>query len=87
MALTHIGKRDGATFSPIVSGLISYIWRVSAEFRNRLKIRKELGGLSARYLRDIGLTEQDIFSIGDYPLSRDSAEKLKQIARQRASNW
>lgn len=87
MTLTYSNQPRRLTFSPIRIRLVRRIWDTSTEICNRPKLRKELGSLGSHYLRDIGLTEQDVISARYYPLSCDAADKLNQMARLRSSNW
>lgn len=57
------------------------------EIRNRRHIRKSLGSLSSRDLRDIGLTVNDVDSANSAPLSQDAATELKMKARLTSASW
>ena len=69
--------------TPLVRRLLDRI----AEAQSRTALRRGLGGLSARYLRDVGLTEHDVMSIRPLPLSCDAQAHLARRVRMRSTNW
>lgn len=61
--------------------------RMLAEATERRKINTSVGQLSENYLRDIGLTRNDVSSIAQLPLPSSGALELFEIAKSRAGNW
>ncbi len=57
------------------------------EFVNRQRLKAAVGKLSARELRDIGLTENDVSSVGHSSLQSSASELLDKVRRSRAGNW
>lgn len=58
-----------------------------ASFRNRRRTRLELGNLSQHYLRDLGMTRGDIFTLSNSWGRVDAADRLARNSRARAGNW
>jgi len=69
---SQLGTRGRRTFNEIVV---------------RQRVKASLGRLSARGLRDIGLTSNDVTSIGHLPLPSSGALELAQTGKSRAGNW
>jgi len=54
---------------------------------SRIAMKRSLGRLSDRHLRDIGLTRGDIDAALYEPFSADVSERLARIARMQSENW
>ncbi len=70
-----------------LASLAAHTGRMLIEAAQRRKLRNSIGHLSARHLRDIGLTKQDVASIKQLPLPFSSARELSEAARAQAGNW
>lgn len=57
------------------------------EFRARRAQNASLHRLKDRDLRDIGITEHDIYAANNLPLSADAALALDRIRPIRSGNW
>jgi uncharacterized protein YjiS (DUF1127 family) len=58
-----------------------------AELRRRWQLHLSMGRLSARHLRDIGLTRGDLDAARHGPLSQDAATRLHIAAHLQSGNW
>ena len=67
--------------------LATEIRRMFSEAADRRRMKESLRSLSAKDLRDVGLTRNDVSSIDQLPLSWSSAQELSQTAMRRAGNW
>ena len=67
--------------------LIASAGKLILEIANRQRLKSTIGNLSAKDLRDVGLTENDLTSVRILELS-SSAQKLLHDARNdRIGNW
>ncbi len=73
----------GTTFVPMATRL--HIMFNEAIDRQRMKA--SLGNLSAKDLRDISLTKNEVFAIDQLPLPSCGALDLQNTAKARASIW
>ena len=73
----RIGKR---TAKELVQSLVSQIV-------SRWEIHQQMGKVSERHLRDIGLTPNDLHAISTMPLSVDAATELSVQALGQSRNW
>lgn len=60
---------------------------VVEEVRARSAIRRSLGNISDRQLKDAGLIRHDLDAACAHRLSNAAASELKDAARRRAGNW
>lgn len=60
---------------------------VVKEVRTRSAIRRSLGNISDRQLRDAGLIRHDLEAACADGLSQAAASELEAAARRRAGNW
>lgn len=65
----------------------AYVGRLIQEFVNRQEMKRSMGRLSERDLRDIGLMKDDTDSTLRAPMSSDASQMLHNALRGRASNW
>ena len=54
---------------------------------SRWEIHQQMGNLSERHLRDIGLTQNDLQSVSTTPLSVDASKELSVRALNQSRNW
>lgn len=87
MTFVQSDKHRPSVYGPAGYTLIRFCANMFRELNRRLKMQSSLGKLSARDLRDIGLTKDDVASAGHYPLSQNTSETLRQKTLQRATNW
>jgi uncharacterized protein YjiS (DUF1127 family) len=87
MALVQIEQPRGAHPGIVFGHAGATILALVAELRRRRHLRKSLGRLSARALRDVGLTPNEVISVCSKPLSQDAATELHIIALVRSRNW
>ncbi len=73
----------GTTVVPMATKLIIMF----NEVIDHQRMKASLGELSAKNLRDIGLTKNDVFAIDQMPLPSCGALDLQNTAKARASNW
>ena len=59
----------------------------ASDLANRLAIKRDLTNLSERALRDIGLTPNDVDTIGQHSLSANVAVELETRALRQSRNW
>lgn len=73
----RLGKK---TAKDLVKNLIGQIV-------SRWEIHQQMGKVSERHLRDIGLTPNDLHSVSTMPLSVDAATELSVQALGQSRNW
>jgi len=56
-------------------------------FRTRYAMKRSLGRMTDRQLRDIGLTQGDIDAALNAPISTDAVDALAHRAQTQARNW
>lgn len=74
------GRLGKKTAKGLLQNLIS-------QLASRWEVHQQMGKLSERHLRDIGLTPNDLQSISTMPLSVDAATELSVQARGQSRNW
>lgn len=87
MTQIHIDQPQGFSLRAIVFGCLEGATARAREMIARRKIRKSLGRLSEKQLRDIGLIESDLESLAATPLSTDASARLAIQALSRTGNW
>jgi len=85
--ISHAAPQNQPRMTETFSRLIR---AATAQFRNfisRHKTKARLGNLPEKYLRDIGLTQNDVASIPHMPLPSNGVLFFSEIGRSRAGNW
>ncbi len=75
------------SWAPFLLQLGAGVRSLFNEIDSHRRMKASLVDLSAKDLRDIGLTRNDVTSIGDLPLPSSGALELVQTAGSRAGNW
>ena len=87
MTLIQTNQPARTLSNAIVHKIGTRFFALLAELRARREIRKALGKLSPRILRDIDLTQNDVESACLKPLSMRASTELPRTARLRSGNW
>jgi len=80
-------SRQQRSWNVSLQGLAETALAVFSEVFDRNELTESLGNLSAKNLRDIGLIENDVTSIGHLSLSSDASHGLSETRRSRLTNW
>ncbi len=70
-----------------VSRLVANAGKLILEIANRQRLKSTIGKLSAKDLRDVGLTEDDLMSVQNLGLSTSAPELLRDARQNRIGNW
>lgn len=85
--ISQTAPQNQIQMTETVSGLIETTKAMVRNFIDRQKMKVSLENLSDKYLRDIGLTRNDVSSIAHMPLSSSGALELSNIGKSRTGNW
>jgi hypothetical protein len=70
-----------------LSRLIAIAGKLTLEVASRQRMKSTIGKLSAKDLRDVGLTENDLLSVQNLKLSNSASELLRADRQNRIGNW
>ena len=73
--------------SAFIARITTRIADITGAITARRAAVKGLRGLDARHLRDVGLTESDVYNASVMPLGQDAADALHRASLGRSGNW
>lgn len=83
----HTTSHSKISGSSKLSWLVTTTRKIILEVVKRQGLKSNIGKLSARDLRDVGLTENDVTSAQGASWAASASELLSEARRTRAGNW
>ena len=87
MPVQSVNRTNHSFSSATIRRVVAECLMMIEEQRARNAVRRTLGNVSDRQLRDAGIIRNDIDAAFKHPLADSSASELSASARRRIGNW
>ena len=84
---TKLGTDTTQKTASMLSLILEAVLDFKVSLFRRAQLKRSLGSLSEKHLRDVGLTRADVLSAVETPISMDALRQLAETRAAQSDNW